>query len=387
MPASPPSGSACAAPIWSITRASWRLKLRALELVFQSFRERHLAAGTEGARAFLEFRTAIGRPLERQAVFDALHEHVLRSSGAWSWHQWPDGYRHPDHPEVAAFARAHSDRVDFFAWLQWLADEQLGCRPGARPRGGHGDRPVSGHRGRGEPGERHDLGQSGGQSQRRQRRRAPDWFNLNGQNWVLAPLSPVGLREHAYQVFAATLRHNMRHAGAVRIDHVMGLRRLFWIPDGASPAEGAYVRYPFEDLVRIIALEIAAPSLPGDRRGSRDGAARLPAIDAKGGAAVLPRALFRAWPRRRLPRARGLPAAGVGVGVNPRSADPQGILAPSRRPLARGARSLSGRCCPLAGPIASVTTTAPCCCARWQTPGSCRQGLTPRPCRMSFPTS
>ena len=71
----------------------------------------------------------------------------------------------------------------------------------------------------------------------------------------MAPLSPVGLREGAYALFAATLRHNMRHAGAVRIDHVMGLQRLFWIPEGAAPAEGAYVRYPFADLARIIALE------------------------------------------------------------------------------------------------------------------------------------
>ena len=84
----------------------------------------------------------------------------------------------------------------------------------------------------------------------------PDWFNPHGQNWVLAPLSPVGLREGAYAVFAAALRHNMRHAGAVRIDHVMGLRRLFWIPEGGSPTDGAYVRYPFDDLVRIIALEL-----------------------------------------------------------------------------------------------------------------------------------
>jgi 4-alpha-glucanotransferase len=83
----------------------------------------------------------------------------------------------------------------------------------------------------------------------------PDWFSPNGQDWALAPLSPVGLREGAYELFIETLRQIMRHAGAVRIDHVMGLQRLFWIPEGASPAEGAYVRYPFDELARIIALE------------------------------------------------------------------------------------------------------------------------------------
>jgi 4-alpha-glucanotransferase len=83
----------------------------------------------------------------------------------------------------------------------------------------------------------------------------PDIHNPLGQNWGLAPFSPVGLRERAYQPFAEDLRQNMRHAGAIRIDHAMGLTRLYWIPDGAPPAQGAYVRYPLQDLVRVLTLE------------------------------------------------------------------------------------------------------------------------------------
>ena len=83
----------------------------------------------------------------------------------------------------------------------------------------------------------------------------PDIFSPLGQNWGLAPLSPVALHETAYAGFITALRRNMRHAGAVRVDHAMGLQRLFWIPENASAAEGAYVRYPFDDLIGILALE------------------------------------------------------------------------------------------------------------------------------------
>lgn len=83
----------------------------------------------------------------------------------------------------------------------------------------------------------------------------PDDFNLNGQDWGLPPLVPERLRDAAYAPFIATLRHNMRHAGALRIDHVMGLMRLYWVPPGGTPADGTYVSYPLDDLLGILALE------------------------------------------------------------------------------------------------------------------------------------
>jgi 4-alpha-glucanotransferase len=235
--------------------AVWRLKLRVLELLFDSFRAHHLAPLTDRARAFVDFRAAMGEPLARHALFDALHEHVLQFTGAWSWHHWPEPYRRPGSPEVAAFAREHGDRIEFFAYLQWLADEQLAAaqaraRAAGMPIGLYQDIAVAVNQASAMTWANPAISLSGVSAGA-----PPDWFNPHGQNWVLAPLSPVGLRESAYAAFADALRHNMRHAGAVRIDHVMGLKRLFWIPAGASPAEGAYVRYPFDDLVRIIALE------------------------------------------------------------------------------------------------------------------------------------
>jgi 4-alpha-glucanotransferase len=226
-----------------------------LELLYASFQTRHVDVGSERAQAFRAFRAEMGDALEQHALFDALHEHALQTSGTWSWHDWPEPLRHPDSPAVGAFARDHRASVDFYAYLQWLADGQLGAaRARARSAGMRlglyndiavGVTPASATAWA-SPGVCLSGVSVGA---------PPDFFNLHGQNWGLAPLSPAGLRESAYALFAATLRHNMRHAGAVRIDHVMGLQRLFWIPEGASPAEGAYVRYPFADLAHIIALE------------------------------------------------------------------------------------------------------------------------------------
>jgi 4-alpha-glucanotransferase len=234
--------------------AAWRLKLRVLEVLFRSFQVRHLAGASTRAAAFCEFRAEMGEALERYARFDALHEHTLKTTDTWSWQEWPEPLRHPDSPEVDTFAREHRDRVDFFAYLQWQADQQLEraqgrARTAGMPLGLYNDIAVgvspAGATAWANPGV-----VLGGVSVGA----PPDLFNSHGQNWGLAPLSPVGLSEGAYALFAATLRHNMRHAGAVRIDHVMGLQRLFWIPEGAAPADGAYVRYPFADLAHLIAL-------------------------------------------------------------------------------------------------------------------------------------
>jgi 4-alpha-glucanotransferase len=233
----------------------WRLKLAVLELLFVSFQRRHLAASTERALAFRAFHMEMGQALEQHALFEALHEHALATGGAWSWQDWPAALQRPDTPEVAAFAREHRARVDFFTYLQWLADQQLAAvqrraRAAGMPIGLYQDIAVGV-----SPASAMAWANPGVTLSGVSAGAPPDWFNLHGQNWGLAPLSPVGLREDAYAVFRATLRHNMRHAGAVRLDHVMGLQRLFWIPAGASPADGAYVRYPFADLARIIALE------------------------------------------------------------------------------------------------------------------------------------
>ena len=228
------------------------LKMPVLEALHATFR----ALGESDARRrdFEAFRREMGEPLRRHAVFEALHEHFYRrDSSLWMWRNWPPAFRNPDSPEVQAFAAEQAGRVDFFEYLQWEADRQLGvaAERGHRaglPIGFYRDLAVAAH-----PGGAAAWGDSDILVQGANVGAPPDQFNMKGQNWGLAPLSPVGLRESAYGSFIAMLRANMRHAGALRIDHVMALQHLFWIP--ADGSDGAYVEYPFQDLLRIVALE------------------------------------------------------------------------------------------------------------------------------------
>ena len=157
--------------------------------------------------------------------------------------------------QSAAFARENGERVDYFLYLQWQADLQLGqvarrlCELNL-PLGLFQDLAVGVNPGGSEtwiePG-RHALSARIGCP--------PDDFNLKGQEWGLPPWIPQRLAAAAYGPYVATLRELMRHAGVLRLDHVMGLMRLFWVPEGASAEEGAYVNYPFADLLGILALE------------------------------------------------------------------------------------------------------------------------------------
>jgi len=231
-------------------------KLAALELLHAHFARRHLARESTRAKAFAELRARKGEALHRHALFEALQEHFQRTDPAvWGWPVWPAAYRDPASAEVARFAVEQRTRVEFFEYLQWQADEQLAAAA-HRARtlglgvGLYADLAVS-------------VDRAGAESWANQALYAieanigapPDDFSPQGQDWGLPPLVPERLRAAAYAPFIATLRANMRHAGALRIDHVMGLLRLFWVPPGSTPADGTYVRYPLDDLLGILALE------------------------------------------------------------------------------------------------------------------------------------
>jgi len=206
--------------------------------------------------AFETFKVEQGRPLFDHAVFDALHEHFFKSdSPEWSWRKWPLEYRSADMPDVAGFARANPDRIDFFMYLQWLADRQLGeahrrARDAGMKFGVFRDLAVG-------------TDTSGAMAwinsavvlNNATIGAPPDAFNHLGQNWGITGLSPRGLIASGFEPFIAMLRANMRHAGALRIDHVMGLERLFIIPAGAKASEGAYLAYPADDLRKLLSLE------------------------------------------------------------------------------------------------------------------------------------
>lgn len=233
------------------------LKRPVLELLYGTFRERHLGPTGEPPRSdrgagFRRFQRLNGQALENLGRFHALCEHFGSKARPGDW---PAAYRDPEAKEVHDFARRNRERVEFFHYLQWVADQQLTTAAEAARDGGC------------EIGLYHDLALApdGGGAEAWGNRNVlaagvalgapPDDWNLKGQNWGLPPYSPVGLRAHGYQPFIDVIRANMRNAGALRLDHAMWLERMYWIPDGANPHDGGYVRYPVDDLMGILALE------------------------------------------------------------------------------------------------------------------------------------
>lgn len=232
-------------------------KLEILEKLFDVFEARHLDKDTPRGRDFGAFRLAMAPHLDWLSAFDALHERFRREHGddLWEWTNWPEPYRRYDSEETQAFIAENRRRVLFFQYLQFLADEQLAAahraaRDAGMPLGVYRDVAVAAA----PQGSQAWSGQ-GALARGASAGAPPDLFNPEGQGWGLAPFNPIELREQAYRPFVEMLRANMRHAGALRIDHAMSLMRLYWVPDGMSPKEGVYVRYPFEDLLRIVALE------------------------------------------------------------------------------------------------------------------------------------
>lgn len=232
------------------------LKLPLLERLHRHFREHHLNPETERGREFRRFQAENGLRLHQHALFEALQEHFHSENAAiWGWPVWPEAYRRPGTPEVTRFAEEHGERVELFEYLQWQAALQLEhAETHARDLdygvGVYQDLAISIDRGGAESWANQDVyavGASVGAP--------PDEVNLKGQNWGLPPLRPEQLKDTRYQPFIATLRASMRYAGALRIDHVMGLYRLYWIPPDVSAAEGAYILYPFDDLLAVLALE------------------------------------------------------------------------------------------------------------------------------------
>lgn len=232
------------------------LKLPMLEMLFHYFCEQHIASDSKRAKAFRAFQACEGKHLYLHALFEALQEYFHNQDpNVWGWPVWPEPYRHPESAEVHEFEMQHRNRIEFFTYLQWQADLQLGAAGWRSLELGLGvglylDLAVSVDGGGAEAWTNQALyaiGVGVGAP--------PELNNQLGQDWGLPPFVPDRLREAAYAPFIAMLRHNMRYAGALRLDHVMGLMRQYWVPAGVSPAEGAYVCYPFEDLLGILALE------------------------------------------------------------------------------------------------------------------------------------
>lgn len=243
----------CRAAVMVDYTAVTSLKLDALEALFDAWRGARDEARIE---AFEAFRRERGAVLERHCLFLALREHFRdQAQGGADWHGWPEEYRDPASPAVAEFAMRHRSRLDFLVWLQWVADTQLGevaevAAERGMPIGIYRDLAVGADRAGAETWVNAAAVVSGAEVGA-----PPDLHNPAGQNWGLPPFHPRALREEGYRSFIDLVQSNMRHAGGLRIDHVMGLQHLYWVPHGGKPADGAYVRYPLDDLIGILALE------------------------------------------------------------------------------------------------------------------------------------
>jgi 4-alpha-glucanotransferase len=204
------------------------------------------------------FIAAGGQDLRDHAVFEAIHGHVFPRLGSHGWQAWPAALHDPRSEAVAAFAREHASEVDFHLFLQWRADADLAAAQAAALKAGMAVGLIADIAVGMDGGGSHAWSRPGDLLKGLSIGAPPDAFQAEGQDWGLAAFSPMALRASNYDGFRATLRAAMRHSGGVRIDHVMGLRRLWLVPHGAGPTEGAYLTYPFEDLLRIVAEESQA---------------------------------------------------------------------------------------------------------------------------------
>jgi 4-alpha-glucanotransferase len=229
-----------ATPMVDYTRVA-RLKDAAL-------RRAHASLAGARATAFAGFVAESGPALERFATFEALTARFGRDLA-----QWPVEMRSPDAPAVAAFAAGEGRaEISYGMYLQWCAAQQFAAVADRARAAGvllYRDLAVGIEANAAEAWSEPEYVRTASIG-------APaDLLNTTGQDWGLPPLSPTALTRDAYRGFAGVLADNMRHAGALRIDHAMGLRRLFWIPAGEKPTAGAYVEYPFEDLLGVLARE------------------------------------------------------------------------------------------------------------------------------------
>lgn len=219
-------------------------KLAALRIIFD--------AGRTPARQMSldDFVRREGRGLTQFGTWCA-----LVGALGMNWRSWPKEYQRPSSPEVAAFAAENAADVEFFVWLQWIADTQLsGAQSAAKDAGMRvgivNDLAVGVSKESAEAWVLGDAFASGVEVGA-----PPDHYNQLGQSWGQAPWRPDRLQELSYAPFRSMVAGILRHAGGVRIDHIMGLFRLWWIPDGQPPTQGTYVRYPHEAMVGIVVLE------------------------------------------------------------------------------------------------------------------------------------
>ncbi|MDQ3696971.1 MAG: 4-alpha-glucanotransferase [Gemmatimonadota bacterium] len=263
------------------------LKLGVLACLHRTFAEGHRGGDMARGRPYRRWVAEQGEALESFATFMALEawlgeagddasaggppptsiirppspkrdiESMPAEASRFSWRDWPVEYQNPKSPAVARFRAEHAESVDFHHWLQFELDRQLEnaaslARESGLALGVYQDLALGSDSGGSDAWAYQDILATGASIG------APaDQYSAKGQNWGLPPLNPVRLAETGYAYWIALLRSAFRHAGGIRIDHILGLFRQFWIPEGKEGKDGAYVRFPTEDMLGILALEAA----------------------------------------------------------------------------------------------------------------------------------
>ncbi|WP_433547678.1 4-alpha-glucanotransferase [Streptomyces sp. CA-294286] len=241
--------------------AVWHLKKRALEIVAA------VPLGPGRRAAYCDFLAQQGQALEDHATWCALAEEY-----GGDWHQWPEALRDSSSDDTRRARAALHERIDFHCRLAWLTDCQLAAAQRAARDAGMSvglvhDLAVGVHPGGSDTwspsqGAYFARGMSVGAP--------PDAFNALGQDWGLPPWRPDALAATGYAPYRGLLRNLLRHGGAVRIDHVMGLFRLWWVPEGRPPTDGTYVRYDAEAMLAVLVLEahLAGAAVIGEDLGT-----------------------------------------------------------------------------------------------------------------------
>ena len=251
---------------WVDYPAVAKLKYEITELLFEDFCLKHAlvnkgdAFTTDFYQAmsveFDDFKKAHGNDLQRFATFDALYEHFnLADENAYGWPDWPTSFQDANSDDVDKFKHAHAKRIEYFCFLQWIAHKQLNavtqCAIDKEMAIGLYLDLAVGCDGSGfdvwSDKDVYVAGASIGAP--------PDGMNPLGQNWGLTPINPVALQKRGYQPLVKALRSAMQYAGALRIDHILGLMRQYWVAPGMEATEGLYISFPWHDILRIIALE------------------------------------------------------------------------------------------------------------------------------------
>ncbi|MBI4717499.1 MAG: 4-alpha-glucanotransferase [Planctomycetes bacterium] len=243
------------------------IKLKVMRLLHRTFLERELRADTPRARAYRRYLAEQGEPLVDFATYMAFDEHfTARNSGPGlmpgdgpplGYRAWPRASHDPRSPQVQEFRRTHWQSVDVQCYIQFELDRQLGkcartARTAGMPLGVYGDLALGSAPGGSDAwtfASQFVPGVTVGAP--------PDAHAREGQNWSFHPVSPHALHDSGYALWRRLLKSACGHVGMLRIDHVLGLFRQFWIPAGRPASEGAYVRYPSEDLFGVVALQSA----------------------------------------------------------------------------------------------------------------------------------